>query len=63
MVDIFNQNLFRRLSRTQNLTQITDWDIQTQTRNVLFNLSYKLFENKIKNRTRKERNYKEAPID
>ena len=62
-VDIFNQNILERYSKTSNLSQKTTWDIQMQTRNFLISANYKLFENKQKNRNRKNRNYNEAPIE
>lgn len=62
-VDIFNQNILERYSRTSNLMQKTTWDIQMQTRNFLISANYKLFENNQKNRNRKARNYNEAPIE
>ncbi len=63
IVDLFNTNHFRRISRTQDLMQITDWDIQTQKRNFLLSLNYTLFENKILERNRKKRRYNKAPIN
>ncbi|MDC6364690.1 MULTISPECIES: outer membrane beta-barrel family protein [Flavobacteriaceae] len=63
LVDIFNNYMLNRTSVTDNLFQETNWDIQMQTRNFLFSLRYTLFENKGKNRKRKERQYNEAPID
>ena len=63
LVDVFNNYILDRTSITDNLFQETHWDIQMQTRNFLFSLRYTLFENKGKNRKRKERQYNEAPID
>ncbi len=63
IVDVFNSNGFHRTSKTAYLIQKTDWDIQSQTRNFLFSINYKLFENKKRFRTRKNREYYETPID
>ncbi|RIV32577.1 TonB-dependent receptor [Flagellimonas lutimaris] len=62
-VDIFNQNISERYSRTSNLMQKTTWDIQLQTRNILISANYKLFENKKQSRNRKKRNYNTVPIE
>lgn len=63
VVDIFNNNLLNQTSKTNNLTQNTIWDIQSQTLNFLFSINYKLFENKKRFRSRKDREYNETPID
>jgi len=63
IVDIFNNNILNRISKTNNLTQDTIWDIQSQTLNFLFSINYKLFENKERFRSRKDREYNETPID
>jgi outer membrane cobalamin receptor len=65
VVDVFNNNLLNRTSKTNNLTQNTIWDIQSQTLNFLFSINYKLFENKkrLKSRSRIDRKYDETPID
>ncbi len=63
IVDIFNNNILNRTSKTNNLTQNTIWDIQSQTLNFLFSINYKLFENKERFRSRKDREYNETPID
>jgi len=63
IVDIFNNNILNRTSKTSNLTQNTIWDIQSQTLNFLFSVNYKLFENKGRLRSRKDREYNETPID
>lgn len=63
LVDVFNSYKFKRISKTENLNQTTNWDFQSQTSNFLLSLNYKLFENKGKTRQRKDRNYNEAPID
>ena len=63
IVDILNNNILNRTSKTNNLTQNTIWDIQSQNQNFLFSLNYKLFENKERFRSRKDRKYNETPID
>ncbi|MEH6538354.1 MAG: TonB-dependent receptor [Psychroserpens sp.] len=63
VVDIFNNNILNRTSETDNLIQNTIWDFQSQTQNFLFSLNYKLFENKERFRSRKDRKYNETPID
>jgi outer membrane receptor protein involved in Fe transport len=63
IVDIFNNNILNRTSKTDNLTQNTNWDIQSQTLNYLFSMNYKLFENKGRSRLRKNRKYNDTPID
>ena len=62
-MDIFNNNILNRTSKTDNLTQNTNWDIQSQTLNYLFSMNYKLFENKGRSRLRKNRKYNDTPID
>lgn len=63
LMDIFNTNTIKRTTITDNLNQETNWDFQMQTRNFLFGLQYKLFENKGKTRNRMERQYHESPIE
>ncbi|MDO5970869.1 TonB-dependent receptor [Flavivirga aquimarina] len=63
IVDIFNNNVLNRTSKTSNLTQNTNWDIQSQTLNYLFTIKYKLFKNKERTRSRKNRKYNDTPID
>jgi len=63
IVDILNNNILNRTSKTNNLTQNTIWAFQSQSQNFLFSLNYKLFENKERFRSRKDRKYNETPID
>ncbi len=63
VVDVFNSNILNRTSKTDHLIQHTVWDIQSQTLNFLFSLNYKLFENKMRYRSRKDREYNETPMD
>ena len=63
IVDVFNSNFINRTSKTINLNQNTIWDFQSQTQNFLLSLNYKLFENKERFRSRKDRKYNETPID
>ena len=63
IVDVFNNNFMNRTSKTINLSQNTIWGFQSQTQNFLLSLNYKLFENKERFRSRKDRKYNETPID
>jgi outer membrane receptor protein involved in Fe transport len=63
IVDILRNNTLNRTSKTDHLTQNTIWDFQSQTQNFLFSMNYKLFENKKRFRSRKDREYNETPID
>ncbi|PQJ80359.1 outer membrane beta-barrel protein [Polaribacter porphyrae] len=57
IIDLLDNNLMFRETVTQNVIQNEKWRFQSQTFGYLFSLSYKLFQNKSKNRNRKDRNY------
>lgn len=57
IVDLLDNNLFYRTAITQNVIQNEVWRFQSQTFGFLFSTSYKLFQNKGKTRSRKNRNY------
>ena len=57
IVDLLDNNLMNRTAVTENVIQSEVWRFQSQTFGYLFNVSYKLFQNKQKTRNRKNRNY------
>ncbi len=57
IVDLLDNNLFYRTAITRNVVQNEVWRFQSQTFGFLFNVNYKLFQNKGKNRNRKDRDY------
>ena len=63
LVDIFDNNILKTTSKSDNLTQKSTWHIQSQRFNVLLSLSYKLFKNNKKTRNRKSRRYNKTSID
>jgi len=58
VVDILDTNLRQRTTVLPNITQNETWQFQSQTFGWLLNINYKLFQNKGKMRSRKQRNYK-----
>lgn len=60
IIDLLDRNLFRRKTITPGIIQNEIWKFQSQTFGVLFSINYKLFQNKGKVRTRKERDYEHA---
>jgi outer membrane receptor protein involved in Fe transport len=64
VVDIFNSYGLERRTKTPNLVQDTNWEFQSARGfNFLFSVNYKLFENKMRTRNRRDRKYNETPID
>lgn len=57
VIDVLDNNLMHRTTVTREVVQNETWRFQSQTFGVLFSVSYKLFQNKEKVRTRKERDY------
>lgn len=57
VVDVLDNNLMLRKIVTQNVKQDEVWRFQTQTFGFLFSVNYKLFQNKVKKRNRKDRDY------
>lgn len=58
IVDILDNNLMYRTGVTENVIQNEVWRFQSQTFGFLFNINYKLFQNKVKKRNRKDRDYR-----
>ena len=57
IVDVLDQNLRHRTTVLPNVVENETWRFQTQTFGWLLSLNYKIFQNKGKSRTRKQRNY------
>lgn len=57
VIDALNDNLMYRKTVTPDVVQQEVWRFQSQTLGVLFSVDYRLFQNKIKERNRKKRNY------
>lgn len=57
VIDVLNRNLMERRTITTGFEQDEVWRFQSQTRGYLLNISYKISDNKIRNRNKKERNY------
>jgi len=57
VVDIFDNNLRQRIMVLPNITQNETWRFQSQTFGWLLTINYKLFQNKGKIRSRKQRDY------
>ncbi len=57
VVDLLDNNLMHRTTRTQYVVQNEVWRFQSQTFGFLFSAGYTLFQNKGKIRNRKNRNY------
>lgn len=57
IIDVLDDNLMHRKTVTQEVLQKEVWNFQSQTFGFLFSVNYKLFQNKEKVRTRKDRDY------
>ncbi len=60
VIDVFDNNLMHRTTINQEVTQNEVWKFQSQTFGFLFSMNYKLFQNKGKTRSRKERDYEHS---
>ncbi|WP_109438174.1 outer membrane beta-barrel family protein [Aquimarina sp. AU119] len=58
VVDVLDNNLMKRNTRTTEFNQRTVWKFQSQTLGFLFSLNYMLFKNENKERNRKKREYR-----
>ncbi len=58
VIDVLDDNLMKRNTRTAEFNQRTIWKFQSQTLGFLFSINYSLFKNKNKERKRKEREYR-----
>lgn len=58
VIDVINDNLMYRKTVTPDIVQQEVWRFQSQTFGILFSLDYKLFQNKVKERNRKKRDYR-----
>ncbi|WP_298539439.1 outer membrane beta-barrel family protein [uncultured Aquimarina sp.] len=58
IIDVFDNNLMKRNTRTREFNQRTIWKFQSQTLGFLFSINYSLFKNKNKERKRKKREYR-----
>ncbi|AXT49461.1 TonB-dependent receptor [Aquimarina sp. BL5] len=58
VIDVLDDNLMKRNTRTAEFNQRTVWKFQSQTLGFLFSVNYSLFKNKNKQRKRKEREYR-----
>lgn len=64
IVDVFNDYVLRRRTKTVNLVQDTNWEFQSAGAfNFLCSVNYKIFKNAMRTRNRKNRTYNETPID
>ncbi|WP_106792699.1 outer membrane beta-barrel family protein [Aquimarina sp. Aq78] len=58
VIDVLDDNLMKRNTRTTEFSQRTVWKFQSQTLGFLFSLKYTLFKNGDRARNRKEREYR-----
>ncbi|WP_405206368.1 TonB-dependent receptor domain-containing protein [Aquimarina sp. LLG6339-5] len=58
VIDVLDDNLMKRTTRTTAFNQRTTWKFQSQTLGFLCSINYALFKNKTKERNRKERAYR-----
>ncbi len=58
VIDVLDNNLMKRNTRTTEFSQRTVWKFQSQTLGFLFSLKYTLFKNEDRARNRKEREYR-----
>lgn len=58
VIDVLDNNLMKRNTRTTEFSQRTVWKFQSQTLGFLFSLKYTLFKSEDRARNRKEREYR-----
>ncbi|WP_109852069.1 outer membrane beta-barrel family protein [Aquimarina sp. AU58] len=58
VIDVLDNNLMKRNTRTPEFSQRTVWKFQSQTLGFLFSLKYTLFKSEDRARNRKEREYR-----
>ncbi|MEX0274154.1 MAG: TonB-dependent receptor [Flavobacteriaceae bacterium] len=58
IIDVFDNNLLKRKTVTQDFTQYTVWRLQSQTFGILLSAQYKILKGSVRQRERKKRTYR-----